>query len=208
MIDGKPPFTWTPFRGMIITVRKETTLKQQPMRYEVAVTFGRFNIGHRGHIELIRKMLEHGDEAHVYVSSGSANNDWDLRVLLLTHLCREAKVNLNRVYFLKANNPFDAVNFAVKSTPWNEAVIVLGSDQQEMANKLGDVCDCPVVINRRTNSSTQMRFFLDTEDFIEDLRYLYNGDEYSTALAKILRKEEIHREKSTEASRKAAYSAS
>jgi hypothetical protein len=87
-------------------------------------------------------------------------------------------------------------------------VIVLGSDQQEMASKLGDVCDCPVVINRRTNSSTQMRFFLDTEDFIEDLRYLYNGDEYSAALAKILRKEEIHREKSTEASRKAAYSAS
>jgi nicotinamide mononucleotide adenylyltransferase len=183
-------------------------MKKENIRYEAAVTFGRFNIPHSGHVELVKLMLDYGDEAHVYVSTGSNNNDWDLRVLLLTHLCREAKVNLDRVYFLKANNPFDAVNFAVKSTPWNEAVIVLGSDQQEMASKLGDVCDCPVVINRRTNSSTQMRFFLDTEDFIEDLRYLYNGDEYSAALAKILRKEEIHREKSTEATRKAAYSAS
>lgn len=203
MIDGKPPFTWTPFRGMIITVRKETTLKQQPMRYEVAVTFGRFNIGHRGHIELIQKMLEHGDEAHVYVSAGASNNDWDLRVLLLTHLCREAKVDLNRVYFLKASNPFEAVNAAVQSSPWQEAVIVLGSDQMEMANKLGEVCDCPVVINRRTNSSTQMRFFLDVEDYIEDLRYLYNGDEYATCLAKILRKEELYCEKSGQATAKA-----
>jgi cytidyltransferase-like protein len=188
---------------MIITVRKETTLKQQPMRYEVAVTFGRFNIGHRGHIELIQKMLEHGDEAHVYVSAGASNNDWDLRVLLLTHLCREAKVDLNRVYFLKASNPFEAVNAAVQSSPWQEAVIVLGSDQMEMANKLGEVCDCPVVINRRTNSSTQMRFFLDVEDYIEDLRYLYNGDEYATCLAKILRKEELYCEKSGQATAKA-----
>jgi cytidyltransferase-like protein len=202
LIDGKPSFTWTPFRGMIITVRKETTLKQQPMRYEVAVTFGRFNIGHRGHIELIQKMLEHGDEAHVYVSAGASNNDWDLRVLLLTHLCREANVNLNRVYFLKASNPFDAVNWAVNSTSWNEAAIVLGSDQMEMARKLGDVCDCPVIINRRTNSSTQMRFFLDAADFREDLIHLYNDDEYATTLAMILRKEELHREESPKASRK------
>ena len=176
--------------------------KATNLRYEAAVTFGRFNIPHSGHVELIKMMLDYGDEAHVYVSAGSSNNDWDLRVLMLTHLCRESKVNLNRVYFLKANNPFDAVNFAVRATPWNEAVIVLGSDQQEMANKLGDVCDCPVVINRRTNSSTQMRFFLDAEDFIEDLRYLYSGDEYAVCLAKILRKEELYREESIQSSNK------
>lgn len=178
-------------------------MKKENIRYEAAVTFGRFNIPHSGHVQLIQMMLDYGDEAHVYVSAGSSNNDWDLRVLMLTHLCREVKVDLNRVYFLKANNPFDAVNFAVKATPWNEAVIVLGSDQQEMASKLGDVCDCPVVINRRTNSSTQMRFFLDAEDFIEDLRYLYSGDEYAVCLAKILRKEELYREESYKVTAKA-----
>jgi nicotinamide mononucleotide adenylyltransferase len=174
------------------------------IRYEVAVTFGRFNIPHSGHTQLIQMMLEYGDEAHVYVSAGASNNDWDLRVLLLTHLCREAKVDLNRVYFLKAGNPFEAVNAAVQSSPWQEAVIVLGSDQMEMANKLGEVCDCPVVINRRTNSSTQMRFFLDVEDYIEDLRHLYQGDEYATCLAKILRKEELYCEKSSKATAKVA----
>jgi glycerol-3-phosphate cytidylyltransferase-like family protein len=179
-------------------------MKKENIRYERTVTFGRFNIGHSGHVQLIQLMLDYGDEAHVYVSAGSNNNDWDLRVLMLTHLCRQAEVNLSRVYFLKANNPFDAVNAAVQSSPWQEAAIVLGSDQQDMARKLGDVCDCPVIINRRTNSSTQMRFFLDVEDYIEDLRHLYNNDEYATALAKILRKEELHREKSSQVARKAA----
>jgi hypothetical protein len=72
----------------------------------------------------------------------------------------------------------------------------------EMARKLGDVCDCPVIINRRTNSSTQMRFFLDAADFREDLMHLYNDDEYATTLAMILRKEERFREESPKASRK------
>jgi nicotinamide mononucleotide adenylyltransferase len=177
-------------------------MKKENIRYEAAVTFGRFNIPHSGHVQLVQMMLDYGDEAYVFVSTGASNNDWDLRVLMLKHMCREAKVNLNRVYFLKASNPFDAVEWSVKATSWNEAVIVLGSDQQEMANKLGDVCDCPVVINRRTNSSTQMRFFLDADDFVEDLRYLYNNDEYATALAKILRKEELYREESTQSSSK------
>ena len=177
-------------------------MKKENIRYESTVTFGRFNIPHSGHVELIQLMLDYGEQAFVFVSDGVNNNDWDLRVLTLKHLCREANVNLNRVYFLKASNPFDAVNWAVNSTSWNEAAIVLGSDQMEMARKLGDVCDCPVIINRRTNSSTQMRFFLDAADFREDLIHLYDGDEFSVTLAMILRKEELHREESPKASRK------
>ena len=169
--------------------------KVTPFRYERAVTFGRFNLAHNGHVELVRLMLAHGDEAHVYVSSGKANNDWDLRVLLLSRLCRHAGLDMNRVYFLKASNPYEAVSAAVESSPWEEAVIVLGSDQEQMARKLGEVYDCPVILNRRTNSSTQMRFFLDAEDFREDLLHLYAGDEFSTSLALILRKEEkLHEE--------------
>ena len=177
--------------------------KNANIRYEVAVTFGRFNIPHSGHIELIQMMLDYGNEAFVYVSDGASNNDWELRVHMLRQMCISADVDVRRVNFRKATNPFEALNEAIRCSRWHEAVIVLGSDQQEMARKLGEVCDCPVVINRRSNSSTQMRFFLDSEEFIEDLRHLYNGDEYATALAKILRKEELHREKSAESSKRA-----
>jgi hypothetical protein len=40
-----------------------------------------------------------------------------------------------------------------------------------------------------------MRFFLDREDFTEDLRHIYNGDEFAITLARILRAEELKREK-------------
>ena len=152
-------------------------------------------------MQLIKMMLHYAKVADVYVSAGSSNNDWDLRVLLLRHLCRNAEINLKRVNFLKSSNPFDAVKETVSAAEFNEAVIVLGSDQMEMARKLGEVHDCPWIINGRTNSSTQMRFFLDAEDFIQDLRHLYNGDEYSIVLAKLLRKEELLREGSEKASR-------
>ena len=179
-------------------------MEKVTFRYERAVCFGRYNLPHQGHVELVRLMLAHGDEAHVYVSTGKANNDWDLRVLLLSRLCRHAGLDMTRVYFLKASNPYEAVSAAVESSPWQEAVIVLGSDQEQMARKLGDVYDCPVILNRRSNSSTQMRFFLDAEDFREDLLHLYAGDEFSTSLALILRKEELHREKCHQASGKTA----
>ena len=170
--------------------------KTTPLRYETAVTFGRFNISHFGHVELIQRMLEHADEAHVYISDGKSNNDWALRELLLLQLCRKENVDLNRVYFHKGSNPFAAVEQTLQSSPWEETVIVLGEDQEVMAKKLGDVCDCPVILNRRSNSSTQMRFFLDREEFIQDLKGLYRNDEFATALAMILRKEEKLNEKS------------
>lgn len=176
-------------------------MKTDVIPYSSAVTFGRFNIPHSGHVELVKLMLDYAECAHVVVSDGRANNDWDLRTLLFKHLCREAGVDLSRVNFWKASSPFDSVSNAVEVSKWKETVIVLGSDQEAMARTLGEVYDCPHILNRRTNSSTQMRFFLDAEDFREDLLHLYNGDEYATTLAMILRKEELRREKSEETAR-------
>jgi len=166
------------------------------IKYSRTVTFGRFNVGHGGHVKLIQLMLQYGEVANVNVSTGRNNNDWGFRVLLLKHLCREQGVPMERVNFIKCANPFDAVGFSVSTAEFGEVAVVVGSDQQDMARKLAKVYDTATIINRRTNSSTQMRFFLDAEDFIEDLRHLYGGDEYAISLAKILRKEELHREKS------------
>jgi nicotinamide mononucleotide adenylyltransferase len=163
------------------------------IKYKRTVTFGRFNIGHQGHLELIQLMLKHGEVADVCVSTGPNNNDWDLRVLLLKHLCREQGVPLERVNFIKCASAFKAVEEAVRTAEFNEVAVVFGSDQQDVARKLAEVYDTATVINRRTNSSTQMRFFLDAEDFVEDLKHLYGGDEFSVVLAKVLRQEELAR---------------
>jgi hypothetical protein len=140
-------------------------------------------------------MFKYGEVANFCVSTGKNNHDWDVRVLMLRHLCRQQGVPMERVNFIKCANPFDAVNNAVHNAEFGEVAVVFGSDQEVMARKLADVYDTAVILNRRTNSSTQMRFFLDTEDFIEDLRHLYQGDEFAITLAKVLRAEEIRREK-------------
>ena len=172
----------------------ELTLEN--IKYYRTVTFGRFNIAHNGHVQLIQMMLHYGKVANVCVSAGKGNNDWDLRVQLLKHLCRLSDIDLRRVNFFKCANPFEAVDGAVRNAVYGEVAVVFGSDQQDMARKLAEVYDTATIINRRTNSSTQMRFFLDAEDFVEDLRHLYNGDEFAVTLAKVLRQEELRREKS------------
>jgi hypothetical protein len=64
-----------------------------------------------------------------------------------------------------------------------------------MGQKISEAFDTAFIINRRSTSSTEIRYFLDAEGFLEDLRHLYDGDEFAICLAKVLRAEEIHREK-------------
>ena len=127
--------------------------------YKTAVTFGRLNIPHYGHVELVQKMLEQAEVANVYLSSGKKNTDWNLRVLMLRHLLREVGVDLRRVNILKASNPFEAVENVMGTD--NDAVVVLGEDQSELLVKLCADYDLGGRVNPRSGSSTQVRHLLD-----------------------------------------------
>jgi nicotinamide mononucleotide adenylyltransferase len=175
--------------------------KAEPILYKSSVTFGRFNIPHHGHVELIKQMLAFADYADVHISGAENNNDFDLRVLMLRHLCRVAKVNLKRVRFFNSPTVVEAMTFSVDMAPFNECVLVLGSDQMTMGTKIAEAFDTAFIINRRSTSSTEIRYFLDAEGFISDLLHLYDGDEYAIALAMTLRKEERYREKSAKVAR-------
>ena len=105
-------------------------------------------------------------------------------------------MDLSRVRFYQTPNVNEALAFSVKHAPYNEVVFVLGSDQTNMLYSLSDVHDVNYIINRRSTSSTEMRYFLDSYDFLEDAVYLYDGCEYATALAYLLRAEERQNEKS------------
>lgn len=157
---------------------------------------------HFGHVELIAQCLAHGEYADIHLSGHDKNNDYDIRVLMLKHLCRIKNVDLSRVRFFNSPTVTEAMESSVSNAPYNEAVLVLGSDQIEMGRKISEAYDTAFVINRRSTSSTEIRYFLDTSEFIEDHRDLYNGDEWAISLAMILRTEEIIREKSNQAARK------
>ena len=171
-------------------------MKTNQLKYSCAITYGRFCIGHFGHVELIQQCLAHGEYADIHLSGHTKNNDYDIRVLMLKHLCRLKGVDLSRVNFYNSPTVTEAMTYSVGMAPYNECVLVLGSDQITMGTKISEAYDTAFVINRRSTSSTEVRYFLDTSEFIEDLRGLYGGDEFSICLAKILRKEELAREKS------------
>ena len=172
-------------------------MKTNQLKYSCAATFGRMALPHLGHIELIQQCLAHGEYADIHLSGAEKNNDFDLRVLMLKHLCRLKDVDLRRVKFYNSPTVVEAMTFSVDLAPYNEVALVLGSDQVAMGYKISEAFDTAFIINRRSTSSTEIRYFLDAEGFIEDLRNLYEGDEYAITLAMLLRKEEKHREQSS-----------
>jgi len=179
-------------------------IKNNQMRYACAATFGRFNLPHTGHCELIEQMLAHADYADVHISASGKNNEYQMRELLLKVMLRNRGVDMERVRFYCMPNVNLALEFSINHAPYNEVVFVLGSDQVDMLYALSDAHDVNYVINSRSNSSTNMRFFLDQYDFLEDARYLYDDCSYATTIAYMLRAEERKREKSQQATAKTA----
>jgi hypothetical protein len=172
-------------------------MKTNQLKYACAATFGRMALPHFGHVELIQQCLAYGEYADIHLSGAEKNNDFDLRVVMLKHLCRLKNVDLSRVNFYNSPTVVEAMTFSVDLAPHNEVALVLGSDQVTMGYKISEAFDTAFIINRRSTSSTEMRYFLDAEGFIEDLRDLYDGDELAITLAKILRQEEKNREQSS-----------
>jgi nicotinic acid mononucleotide adenylyltransferase len=162
---------------------------------------------HAGHCELIEQCLRHAEYVDVHLSAHEKNNSHEMRELLLRVMLRRRGVDLRRVNFYQTRNVNEALKQSTSNAPDNEVVFVLGSDQVDMLYSLSDIHDVCYVINSRSNSSTQMRYFLDSYDFLEDAKYLYDDCAYATAIAYMLRTEERHREKSTEATRKAVSAA-
>jgi hypothetical protein len=156
---------------------------------KTAVTFGRFNIGHPGHVELVKKLLTLGSTAKVYVSLGRQNNDWDLRVLLLRTLCRQASIDLSRVSFLKAIDPYAGLSDVLKSRKPSEVVLVLGSDQASLGLQLSHTFGVSFHGNERSGSSTALRKVLDQGKNPAP----FQGNRYALKLATLLRNNEKFR---------------
>jgi len=160
--------------------------------YTDAVTFGRFRIVHHGHCDLVVKMLEHADTAHVFLSTGKGNNDLDARVALFEHLLRLRGVDLHRVFLCAAPNPWVAVSAIAEGCP-KPPVIVLGEDQNTLLQQLMDDFDLGGIHNPRRTSSSAIRTLLDHGN-TETVRVNeYGGNAEATRMAIALRAQELAR---------------
>jgi hypothetical protein len=75
----------------------------------------------------------------------------------------------------------------------NDPVVVLGEDQSALCEKLCSTYYLGGHLNRRTGSSTQVRYLMDHGDF-DAVQALYRDDPYAFRLATLLRKEELSNE--------------
>ena len=169
-------------------------MKQTRTLYKVAATFIRGNIGHLGHADLVEKMLNRAEVAHVHLSGAAHNNTYEVRELLLKVLLRHRGIPLENVKFFKMPNVNEALKHSVAEAPFNEVIFCVGEDRADMAFKIAEVYDTGYYLNRRLTSSTNMRYFLDDPQLIEEVTYLYEGNDYAVALASILRAEERKRD--------------
>jgi cytidyltransferase-like protein len=169
-----------------------------------AVTFGRFNLPHPGHVDLIKRMLEIADTAFVGVSNAKNNNWLELRMEVLDQLCYRAGLDMTRISFFSAANPYDAVSVVtedpvtavVDPTLVANTAVVLGVDQTKLGERLRDDCGVKFVPNEvRVGSSTVIRYFLEIgeEQIVRDI---YHNDDFIFADILDLRQEELSREKS------------
>lgn len=168
----------------------------KPMLYKCAATWGRMRLPHTGHCELIEQCLANAEYADVHLSAHEKNNSFEMRVLLLKVMLRKRNVDLSRVRFFQSKNVNEALQQSIADAPFNEVVFVLGSDQVDLLYSMSAIHDVNYVINRRSNSSTMIRCFLDSYDFLQDAIHLYDNCEYATALAYVIRQEERQIEKS------------
>jgi hypothetical protein len=160
----------------------------------VAVTFGRFNIPHPGHVDLIRKMLSVADMAYIGISVASSNNDYVLRRDVLHSLCGFAGLDLERIRFFPACSPFEvAEDFA---SNYGDVTVVLGIDQKLLGEVLADRYKVKFVPNEvRIGSSTVIRYFLEEGDEMI-VQEIYHDSRVLFSAIKELRNEELSREKS------------
>jgi nicotinamide mononucleotide adenylyltransferase len=134
------------------------------MTYKIAATIGRFNIPHSGHVDLVRKLLEYGEIAKVFVTTGPKNNSWQKRATLLRLLCSAHGLDLTRLQIAPHSNPYSvAAELSALCNP-EEVLIILGEDRKATLEDLENRYTVSTRSNPRLSSSTEVRVLLDKGD--------------------------------------------
>lgn len=133
--------------------------------YDLAVTFGRFNLLHHGHIDMFERMAELAPRCLIGVSDGPANLPAADRIAVIetamgiNHIVAEI---MGGVYdTAKAPNPFAFFEFVTAK----RVVLVLGEDQEPLAKAAKRVLGWDYHLVKRLGSSTEVRAMIDNGDW-------------------------------------------
>lgn len=131
--------------------------------FDIAVTFGRFNLLHVGHLALFDQMADLAPNCLIGVSTGPNNLQFGARKEVI-----EKAVGANTVTAELCGNPFEVCGapnpFAFFDfVTAKNVVLVLGEDQIKLAEATKKVLGWEFRLVKRLTSSTEVRAIIDNE---------------------------------------------
>ena len=132
------------------------------MRFKTAFNFGRFNLLHRGHIDLFKQMHDSADKVLIGVSGGSKNLHYAPRRATIRRAL-QADTSFTQFELVQAASPFALLEH-ITDEP-EETVIYLGHDQFELGQTMSREFGCATICIPRLTSSTTIRHLIDTEQW-------------------------------------------
>jgi len=137
-------------------------------QYKLAITFGRFNLLHRGHIDLFKQMGQVAQQVSIGVSTGSKNLPFKQRSEVIK-TALESDFEINEVCY-QVNPKHSPFGMLEKNVNWfyqpQETVIYLGHDQYELGRRLSQEYCIDCVTIPRLTSSTTIRSLIDNEEWV------------------------------------------
>lgn len=134
--------------------------KQLP--FKTSVTYGRFNLPHKGHLDLFQQMAEVSDRVVIGLSNHPDNLPTNRRLHAIGKLLSAEKINYS---IIPARQPFELLNSVAKTLVPEETVAFFGQDQFKLAAAVTRVMGWQSKTIERLSASTLLRSLIDNEDW-------------------------------------------
>ena len=133
-------------------------------QFKKAFTFGRFNLLHKGHLDLFQQMAASARDITIGVSSAESNLSLRDRTQVITHALNCANFE-TPFSVLPKRQPFELAA-EIKVFEPEEVVLFLGQDQFELAKAFERHFGIASILIPRLTSSSAIRGMIDNEDWV------------------------------------------
>lgn len=131
--------------------------------FKVAVTYGRFNLLHKGHLDLFRRMQNVADKIVIGISSSDKNKDIKKRMRVINRAMETEAPDINYV-IVPSKQPFEAFDVAA-GIGEQDVIAFFGHDQASLANAAEKYFGWEWTTIDRLTSSTAIRGHIDNEEW-------------------------------------------
>lgn len=135
---------------------------QEP--FKIALTFGRFNLLHKGHIDLFTQMAQVADEVMIGVSTGPDNLTYRDRADIISK-CNKVKPFGSVINVVPKRQPFDLLREVSSDIEPERVVFYVGEDQYKLAKAVERTLGYTTRTIPRITSSTLVRQAIDHEEW-------------------------------------------